>query len=237
MGRGRPALNRLCGVADCGRPHRARGLCSMHWKRRHGVRTAYPMVECWVCGADTPRTSTRERVVCSTECRWFLQWPQRECIVPWRECGDCGHRWIDRSPNPSCARCRERARARRWVAGWCARCGESFVIVDQLAARYCSKRCARSAAKEKRRALQRDAFVAPVQRAKVFERDGWRCRLCGKTVLRTAVVPHPRAPVIDHVIPLARGGTHEPSNVQTAHFLCNSIKSDRGGGEQLMLIG
>jgi hypothetical protein len=25
--------------------------------------------------------------------------------------------------------------------------------------------------------------------------------------------------------------------VQCAHFLCNSIKGDRGGGEQLLLIG
>lgn len=50
-------------------------------------------------------------------------------------------------------------------------------------------------------------------------------------------VPHPRAAVLDHVIPLARGGTHEPANVRTACFLCNSIKGDGGGNEQLMLIG
>lgn len=209
----------------------------MHWKREYGVRAAYPAVVCCVCGTETLRTGNRDRVVCSTECRWFLQWPQRECVVPWRECGGCGHRWIDRAGKSECSPCRNRAKARRWIAGCCARCGESFVIVDQLAARYCSRRCARGAAKEKRRALERDAFVAPVQRKKIFERDGWACHLCGKAVLRTAVAPHPRAPTIDHVIPLARGGTHEPANVKTAHFLCNSIKSDRGGGEQLMLIG
>ncbi|MEU9310875.1 HNH endonuclease signature motif containing protein [Streptomyces sp. NPDC048256] len=238
MGRGRPALNRLCGVVDCGRPHRARGLCSTHWKRRHGVRAAYPVVECCVCGTGTPRTSTRERVVCSTECRWFLQWPQRECPVPWHECTDCGHRWIDRAVSSTCAPCRELAKTRRWIAGWCVRCGTGYVVADnRLQAKYCSRRCLRGDQKDRRRALQKEAFVAPVRRIAVFQRDRWICRLCSKPVVRTAVVPHPRAPVIDHVIPLARGGTHEPANVQTAHFLCNSIKSDRGGGEQLMLIG
>ena len=74
-------------------------------------------------------------------------------------------------------------------------------------------------------------------RQKVFERDHWVCQLCRRKVNRTATAPHPKAPVIDHVIPLNKGGTHEPANVQCAHFICNSIKGDRGGGEQLALIG
>jgi len=49
-----------------------------------------------------------------------------------------------------------------------------------------------------------------------------------KKVMRGAVVPHPLAPTIDHVVPLAAGGLHEPANVQLAHFLCNARKSDRG---------
>jgi len=36
--------------------------------------------------------------------------------------------------------------------------------------------------------------------------------------------PHPLSMSIDHIIPLSRGGTHEPDNVQLAHFICNSIK-------------
>lgn len=50
--------------------------------------------------------------------------------------------------------------------------------------------------------------------------------------------PHPFAPTIDHVIPLDAGGMHEPSNVQTAHYRCNSIKSNGvlGQGEQLRLL-
>lgn len=60
----------------------------------------------------------------------------------------------------------------------------------------------------------------------MYLRDGWVCRLCGLPVSRTAIVPHPDAPVVDHVIPLVRGGEHGPGNWQTAHFMCNSRKRD-----------
>ncbi|MBF6368413.1 HNH endonuclease [Nocardia puris] len=71
----------------------------------------------------------------------------------------------------------------------------------------------------------------------MFERDRWKCHLCKRKVRRSAVVPHPLAPTIDHVIPLSKGGTHEPANCATAHFRCNYTKRDCGGGEQLALLG
>lgn len=91
--------------------------------------------------------------------------------------------------------------------------------------------------KDKRRALKRDAYRADVSPAKVFARDKYRCKLCGKRLNMTAVAPHPMSPTIDHIVPLAQGGWHEPENAQAAHFLCNSTKGDRGGNEQLLLIG
>ena len=53
----------------------------------------------------------------------------------------------------------------------------------------------------------------------------------------TKAVPHPRAPTVDHVVPIAEGGDDTRANVQLAHFLCNSTKSNGGGVEQLALIG
>jgi 5-methylcytosine-specific restriction endonuclease McrA len=72
---------------------------------------------------------------------------------------------------------------------------------------------------------------------KIFERDRWVCQLCSKKIKRDVVAPHLLAPTIDHIVPLARGGTHEPANAQAAHFICNTRKSDRGGHEQLPMIG
>lgn len=119
---------------------------------------------------------------------------------------------------------------RRWYMGYCPRCGEAF-IHDQPQTKTCSAKCTKSLAKARRRARQRDAFVEDVSPREVFERDRWTCHLCGTRVARSKEVPHPRAPVVDHVVPLAAGrnlgGVHAPHNARCAHFLCNSIKSDR----------
>lgn len=57
-------------------------------------------------------------------------------------------------------------------------------------------------------------------RARIL-RDSDTCHICGK----------PGADAIDHVIPLARGGTNHPSNLRPAHHdtgdRCNRVKGDR----------
>lgn len=125
------------------------------------------------------------------------------------------------------------------VHGPCAHCGEDFTGMAAsigTAPIFCSTTCAKRAAAARRRARERDAFVEHINRRRIFERDRWICQLCGKRVARTKKVPHDKAPVIDHIIPLRWGGKHERRNVQCAHFLCNSLKSD-GGTDQLRLIG
>jgi hypothetical protein len=70
-----------------------------------------------------------------------------------------------------------------------------------------------------------------------FKRDGWRCHICRRKLKHTTRWPHPRTPSLDHLIPLTRGGLHLPANVATACLSCNSSKGNRGGNEQLLLIG
>lgn len=61
----------------------------------------------------------------------------------------------------------------------------------------------------------------------VFERDSWTCQICAEPVLRqSADVYHDLIPTLDHIVPLARGGTHTYDNVQCAHWICNSRKCD-----------
>jgi 5-methylcytosine-specific restriction endonuclease McrA len=81
----------------------------------------------------------------------------------------------------------------------------------------------------------KDAYVADVNRLQIFKRDRLICHICGKKTDPRKSAPHPKAPTIDHVIPLARGGTHEPSNVRLACRSCNCGKAHRGGGEQFAL--
>ena len=56
------------------------------------------------------------------------------------------------------------------------------------------------------------------------------CGICGKPVDFSLKYPHPLAPCVDHIIPIAKGG--HPSameNLQLAHWTCNRQKSDRVG--------
>lgn len=75
--------------------------------------------------------------------------------------------------------------------------------------------------------------VPPFQ---VFKADGYRCHLCGQLTDRTQSVPHLRAPTVDHIVPLSKGGKHERANCRTACYSCNAAKQDRGGGEQFALV-
>lgn len=143
----------------------------------------------------------------------------------------------------------------RWlIAGRCTICGDHYThvatgphvrrpsrptcgrtVCDTTHAKNV-RRIDRHNAKARRRTRMRSAFVAKVDPIEVHERCGWKCHLCGKPVRRDAVVPDALAPTIDHVVPLAQGGTHEPINCRTAHFLCNSMKGDELP-EQLPLLG
>jgi 5-methylcytosine-specific restriction endonuclease McrA len=113
---------------------------------------------------------------------------------------------------------------RTFTGGYCQNCGESFVAPcgPGKGDRFCSPRCGKKFYRRRRRRSR----PGPVNRIAVFERDRYVCQLCGGVTDEGAVVPWLRAPVLDHVIPLAQGGADTWENVQTAHFYCNSLKRD-----------
>lgn len=54
------------------------------------------------------------------------------------------------------------------------------------------------------------------------------CGICGRPVDKSLKFPHPLSPVIDHIIPIAKGGhPSDLSNLQLAHWCCNRQKSDK----------
>ena len=59
--------------------------------------------------------------------------------------------------------------------------------------------------------------VSKKLRFAIYERDGWRCRKCGR---RTDDLE------IDHIIPIAKGGKTVPDNLQTLCRRCNKEKGD-----------
>jgi 5-methylcytosine-specific restriction enzyme A len=54
----------------------------------------------------------------------------------------------------------------------------------------------------------------------VFQRDKYQCQSCGITDTETKLS-------IDHIIPLASGGSNDMSNLHTLCIICNRQKSDQ----------
>lgn len=59
-----------------------------------------------------------------------------------------------------------------------------------------------------------------MQVARIGERDGWWCWLCGEAVDPNAFGPWQAT--IDHLVPRSRGGTNKPANLRLAHRRCNN---------------
>ncbi|MBD2654847.1 HNH endonuclease [Synechocystis sp. FACHB-383] len=65
---------------------------------------------------------------------------------------------------------------------------------------------------------KRPRIPIPVSvREYIFQRDNYRCCSCGLGLGETALQ-------IDHIIPLAKGGSNDMSNLQTLCQGCNSSK-------------
>ncbi|MEU9323253.1 HNH endonuclease signature motif containing protein [Streptomyces canus] len=60
-------------------------------------------------------------------------------------------------------------------------------------------------------------------------RDGWTCQLCGGEIPQRIVSNEDHNLVVDHIRPVAAGGTDHPSNVRAAHQTC--ARSRRGSSE------
>ena len=63
------------------------------------------------------------------------------------------------------------------------------------------------------------------------------CGICGELIDYTLKYPHKQSFVVDHIIPLAQGGTDDLPNKQAAHSECNRDKSDKPHGSIIKRSG
>ncbi|MEU8334803.1 HNH endonuclease [Micromonospora tulbaghiae] len=141
-------------------------------------------------------------------------------------CRDCGVEFtpnVKGRPSKRCKPCRD-ARGYRARQEWRKLNPERDLVWS---------RAARQVRKARKMALPAES----IKSAEIFERDGWRCGICKKRINKRLKYPHPKSGSLDHVIPLSEGGHHVRSNVRASHLDCNVRRGNRGGGEQLTLVG
>ena len=98
----------------------------------------------------------------------------------------------------------------------CERCRETksyeeFKGVFKIRGQYCAS-CRQSPQSNR-------AYIGARLRFQVFMRDNFTCQYCGQRAPQVEL--H-----IDHIIPVAHGGTNEIANVSTACAECNLGKGD-----------
>lgn len=206
--------------------------------------------ECRACRAERQREYRRKRSAQPT--------PKKQVICRCAVCGEsftahrarrlCGKREcrleVTRRTSRELSAAKKVLRARK-----CKECGKTFVPEYGNKRRGfdtedCMKKYGSRVGKATRRARLRGAGkVECIDPLFILKRDGYRCYLCGTKTpksLRGTILPN--APEIDHVVPIARGGTHTEANLRCVCRSCNIRKSDRlldeiaSDGVQLRLL-
>ena len=177
---------------------------------------------------------------CDSDMRGFLRtasllWKQAR--IP-KDCLQCGQLfYLDGRF------CSGRCASRAVLSSSCVDCGHGVSHSWRVKAPRCRKclnrRRNKSHANENNRKRCRKYGVRYDSKLKpkvIFQRDGYKCYLCGRQTRPDKPPRHPRYPTVDHVVPLSAGiYGHVDHNVRCACNECNTRKGTEWD-RQLVLI-
>ena len=196
------------------------------------LNTPRRLLYCKICGAQLFSNTAMSGVAktCSLECG--LVWrafrsgggPRTEiaCLIDWDK----------------------KAPRSKWKPLFCNKCGQltprltrrqmRCIPCKKATKKYHRKKWkqtkAGKAAHHKRNHLRRAGLTSgdTISLDDLADRDGWMCWLCSRPIDPNAKhelkKTHPYGLSMDHVLPLALGGTHTWDNVRIAHHICNSLR-------------
>lgn len=157
-----------------------------------------------------------------------------------RECGNCRIAFVGKARfcSHACSLASGRVAPPERSCNRCARTFQPRWLPQVFCSKHCNRRAHHGEANNHRqRARRANVTYEPVSRLKVFERDRWRCQVCGsKAPKRLIGGTHDRAPELDHRVPLALGGPHTYANLQLACRKCNATKHDHSIRGQMNLF-
>lgn len=218
----------------CGKTFEAghkRKFCSVECRKAHSQKPWVPAAVrinyCKHCGKATKRP-----VFCS-----------RECAFAYSKAETVKHqkllaiKQLIRHLKKRAKELEEKPKKVRY--GVCEVCGATFEYHMGRGRRYCSEACrrkseqamaARRASMAFRRYKRRNGidsslneYVDPYE---IFERDGWKCQICGgETPRELRGKNKPNSPELDHITAVCRGGLHNRQNLQCCCRSCNMEKA------------
>lgn len=239
----------LC--ADPLTPKSGRGMCSRHYQ--YWLRTGSPVKPCAGCGE--PLNQSRFAKYCSESCK--PRCTVEGCNNPARKRGWCAshyaqrqrtgvdpmpfkHKWNDLVPCLNCGVAAHDPKHRRFCTDncrvayalhggprptttACVACGTVIDLTErgkrgqlrQVSTKFC-------------RPCKQDYRKYKMSARELAVRDGTDCGICGRPVdMNLSRADSLECSSVDHIIPRARGGSHDPANLQLAHLVCNMRKADQ----------
>jgi 5-methylcytosine-specific restriction endonuclease McrA len=157
----------------------------------------------------------------------------------WYKCRGCK---MFHSKQPSerrfkCDVCKNKSRLAKYdpvpkLNKHCDSCGEQFESTHNiLKKKSVCNLCVSSSHKARSSAIRRSRMalvkVERVYRKKVWDRDGWKCLMCGIAVNLNQDSNSKSYPTIDHIVPVSKGGNHTMDNVMLLCRSCNSVKGNK----------
>lgn len=195
---------------------------------------------CHICQSEYVPTYGRQRACRDCNATLRQRKPTSDSsVIPWAQCLTC-REWFIARRKKTCGKQRCSSAYQRHsvlsgtsVTAKCLMCGRWFKYTSSTRPKvFCSPLCSKRSARQNRkkwgshkaRAVRYGVAYEQVNRLTVYKRDGWTCGLCGDPIDPSARWPDQWCASLDHIVPLSKGGGHLYSNVQAAHWWCNTMK-------------